>query len=183
MLKALPKWYWHRGAIFCSLKGTPAGAPSVVIQHKEADRLIRLATKTPQPLPLPAKQDQRQKPGDPRYWFYKDRFYAADADLSAEDVRALAEEQGNKKRLKLQRAHALQAMTEQLDSKAKRQPIPQDIKVLVWQRDGGRCTSCGSQNELEYDHIIPLALNGSNSDRNLQLLCADCNRRKGPTLG
>ncbi len=57
------------------------------------------------------------------------------------------------------------------------------MTILVWQRDGGRCVECDSQRELEYDHVIPLAMGGSTTDRNLQLLCAPCNRRKGATLG
>jgi 5-methylcytosine-specific restriction endonuclease McrA len=57
------------------------------------------------------------------------------------------------------------------------------VKVAVWQRDAGRCVECGSQEDLEFDHVIPLAMGGSNTERNLQLLCAACNRRKGATLG
>lgn len=49
-------------------------------------------------------------------------------------------------------------------------------------RDGARASSAASNKNLEYDHIIPLAIGGSNTDRNLQLLCEDCNRRKGATL-
>lgn len=116
-------------------------------------------------------------------WWFRGGFYVADGDLSAEDVAALALEQENRRRLKIEKAHALMAMREQLDSKARRQPIPQDVKVLVWQRDGGRCVECGSQENLEYDHVIPLAMGGSTTDRNPQLLCEICNRRKGATLG
>lgn len=54
--------------------------------------------------------------------------------------------------------------------------------MAVWQRDGGRCVDCASQQDLEYDHVIPLAMGGSNTDRN-QLLCEVCNRRKGASLG
>ncbi len=96
---------------------------------------------------------------------------------------ALLLEAENRRRLQIEKAHAVQAMTQNLDNNAKRQPIPQQVKVLVWQRDGGRCVECGSQQDLEYDHVIPLAMGGSNTDRNLQLLCERCNRRKGPTLG
>ena len=58
----------------------------------------------------------------------------------------------------------------------KRQPIPDDVKMFVWQRDGGRCVQCGSQENLEYDHIIPVSKGGSNTARNIQLLCEKCNR-------
>jgi 5-methylcytosine-specific restriction endonuclease McrA len=41
---------------------------------------------------------------------------------------------------------------------------------------------CGSTFDLQYDHIIPVALGGATSEQNLQLLCAGCNREKGASL-
>jgi 5-methylcytosine-specific restriction endonuclease McrA len=67
-------------------------------------------------------------------------------------------------------------------SPRERQPIPDDVKMSVWQRDGGRCVKCGSQENLEFDHIIPVSKGGSNTARNLQLLCEKCNRAKGGNL-
>ena len=64
-----------------------------------------------------------------------------------------------------------------------RKAISSNVKMFVWQRDGGRCVQCGSQQRLEYDHIIPVSLGGSNTARNLQVLCEPCNRSKGATLG
>jgi Holliday junction DNA helicase RuvB len=63
-----------------------------------------------------------------------------------------------------------------------REPIPDEVKKFVWQRDQGRCVKCGSRELLEYDHIIPLAKAGSNTARNLQLLCEGCNRQKGAAI-
>jgi hypothetical protein len=60
--------------------------------------------------------------------------------------------------------------------------IPTLVKMYVWQRDGGKCVLCGSNEKLEYDHIIPIAKGGSNTERNVQLLCESCNRRKGATI-
>ena len=60
-----------------------------------------------------------------------------------------------------------------------RQPIPQAVKDAVWRRDEGRCRNCGSQSFLEFDHIVPHSKGGPTTYRNLQLLCQDCNRRKG----
>jgi 5-methylcytosine-specific restriction endonuclease McrA len=64
----------------------------------------------------------------------------------------------------------------------RREPIPREIRLAVWQRDGGRCVECGSDFDLQYDHVIPLSMGGATSVQNLQLLCADCNRAKGASL-
>lgn len=65
----------------------------------------------------------------------------------------------------------------------RRKPIPRKVRLYVWQRDGGKCVECGSKEKLEYDHIIPLSKGGSDTDRNLQLLCQRCNRSKGARIG
>jgi 5-methylcytosine-specific restriction endonuclease McrA len=56
--------------------------------------------------------------------------------------------------------------------------IPTRVKKNVRRRDEGKCVDCGSQKNLEYDHIIPLSSGGSNSVGNIQLLCKECIRRK-----
>jgi 5-methylcytosine-specific restriction endonuclease McrA len=63
-----------------------------------------------------------------------------------------------------------------------REPIPEDVRLFVWQRDKGRCVKCGSRERLEFDHIIPVTAGGSSTERNIQLLCESCNRSKGSTI-
>lgn len=63
-----------------------------------------------------------------------------------------------------------------------REHVPKSVKMYVWQRDNGRCVECGSNEKLEYDHIIPVSKGGSNTDRNIQLLCEGCNRSKGSSI-
>lgn len=85
-----------------------------------------------------------------------------------------------------QQSHSQEATKQSTTPKRqifKRQPIPKSVKMYTWQRDGGRCVECGSKEKLEYDHIIPLSKGGSNTERNLQLLCEQCNRSKGSTIG
>ena len=57
------------------------------------------------------------------------------------------------------------------------------LQKAVWERDGGRCARCGAQQDLQYDHIIPLSRGGADTADNLQLLCAPCARAKGESIG
>jgi DNA-directed RNA polymerase subunit RPC12/RpoP len=63
-----------------------------------------------------------------------------------------------------------------------RAPISEAIKSEVYRRDGGRCVKCGSRENLQFDHIIPVSLGGATSPQNLQLLCQQCNLAKGTSI-
>lgn len=57
--------------------------------------------------------------------------------------------------------------------------IPSSVKLEVWKRDKGCCTTCGSKDNLHFDHIIPYSKGGSSlSAKNIQLLCARHNLAK-----
>jgi hypothetical protein len=57
--------------------------------------------------------------------------------------------------------------------------IPASVKLLVWQRDKGRCVVCGREDNLHFDHIIPYSKGGSSLvAENIQLMCARHNLGK-----
>ena len=60
--------------------------------------------------------------------------------------------------------------------------IPHDTREFVWNRDGGCCQNCSSRDNLQFDHVIPLALGGSNTAENIELLCRKCNQAKSAKL-
>lgn len=59
-----------------------------------------------------------------------------------------------------------------------RKSVTQKVKIQVADRDDGKCRRCGSKEELQYDHVIPLKKGGANTVKNIQLLCGPCNRSK-----
>ncbi|MBY0537989.1 HNH endonuclease [Patescibacteria group bacterium] len=61
--------------------------------------------------------------------------------------------------------------------------IPAHVKVEVWKRDGGKCTTCGAGDGLHYDHVLPYSKGGRSDDaKNIQLLCARHNLEKGAKI-
>jgi 5-methylcytosine-specific restriction endonuclease McrA len=126
--------------------------------------------------------------GARRWWWYRDRFWWEDEGYGPADVVALVADRDRRVRRRLDRAHAALERERAAARPARgadsgaphiREPLPRDVRLAVWRRDRGRCRECGSGFDLQYDHVIPLALGGASSVDNLQLLCGDCNRAKG----
>ena len=57
-----------------------------------------------------------------------------------------------------------------------------DIKRETYEKQGGICPHCKQKFEIEQmdaDHIIPWSKGGKTVRENCQMLCAECNRKKG----
>jgi 5-methylcytosine-specific restriction endonuclease McrA len=113
-------------------------------------------------------------------WVFHGSFYWEDEGLEGDDVKALVHQRERRSQQKLQTARSLMRAEEQ--GRPTRIPIPSDLRRAVFERDGGCCVECGSNFDLQYDHVLPVAHGGATTLENLQLLCADCNRRKSDTL-
>lgn len=68
------------------------------------------------------------------------------------------------------------------DDSQTRRRISREVRQRVWQRYGGRCAECSADTYLEFDHIIPVAKGGGNSETNVQLLCRRCNLAKSDNI-
>lgn len=69
------------------------------------------------------------------------------------------------------------------ETPTKRKSMPKGVKEKMYVKQEGNCRRCGhhfSIKELTDDHIIPVEHGGNPDDmRNRQLLCAECNSKKG----
>ena len=110
-------------------------------------------------------------------WLYRGRLYQANQPYMPEEVKLLVWEKTEKERRRFERLRKQMEAGGAIDE-ARRERIPEDVRTFVWRRDGGRCVTCGNSDNLEFDHIIPVSRGGSSTSKNVQLLCAECNRKK-----
>lgn len=76
---------------------------------------------------------------------------------------------------------AAEAFTETTAVRRRGRYIPFKTKIRVVRRDNYTCQHCGihiRDDEVEFDHIIPVSKGGSSEEHNLRLTCFDCNRDK-----
>ncbi len=73
------------------------------------------------------------------------------------------------------------AFTETSEQRREGRYIPFGVKMRVVRRDNYTCQHCGihlRDDEVEFDHIIPVSKGGSSEEHNIRLTCFDCNRSK-----
>lgn len=112
-------------------------------------------------------------------WVFKGFIYfALDGHYTDEQYRLLILEHFDKERSYFEKLKAKFDNDTNKNVTNERPRIPESVRVEVWRRDSGKCARCGSRERLEYDHIVPISRGGSNTARNIELLCEKCNRSK-----
>lgn len=105
------------------------------------------------------------------------------ADLyTPQQVRHQLDAAVDKLRKKIERNQSISTIACGQSPTRRREPIPEEVRIYVWRRDLGRCAKCGSDTLLEFDHIIPVSRGGSNTARNIQILCSPCNKSKSDNI-
>ena len=113
------------------------------------------------------------------WWWYGDRFWWADRDLSAGEIVSTIvamDLSSHDQREAFERAqvdlfgHDGDASPEFV--------LPDHIRREVWIRNGGRCVDCGATSSLVFHHVLPYAVGGSNTAPNLELRCRLCLLRR-----
>ena len=126
--------------------------------------------------PVPAGAD-----GSRVLWHTEDGWFWDDDGLDAEAIALLVWDRRRRRDGQIDRLRRIRAREEQVEG-ARRQRIPPEVRSFVWERDGGRCVTCGAEDDLQFDHVIPVARGGGNAIENLQVLCGPCNRQKSDRL-
>jgi len=157
--------------------GTGKVGCRINISKKRFNELWEAARNTPQKI----KYEDRSGRPNVSFWAYcvedKQTVWFDDENLTSEQIMALVNQKLRKK------ARALSNALAEMDApKQRRETISDEVRIFVWQRDGGKCVKCGGKEKLEYDHIIPVSKGGSNTERNLQILCENCNRSKHDSI-
>lgn len=67
---------------------------------------------------------------------------------------------------------------ERLAAAAMMRSVSEEIRRIVFDRDGHRCAYCGATESLEVDHIVPASCGGASTERNLVVACSNCNMSK-----
>lgn len=127
---------------------------------------------------MSASQDKPLQLYDGR-WLYQNSVYEVTRGHSFDEICLLIWEFADKERRKFERLKNKFSGEKSEEWKYERVRIPEEVRIAVWRRDQGRCARCGSRENLEYDHIVPVSKGGGNTERNIELLCQDCNRAKG----
>jgi hypothetical protein len=136
-----------------------------------------------------AQIEPSRKPSLNWLWLFRDVLYVTEREPMPSEVTEVIlrikslhfQRDEELRRLKEQVAN-FEAIERNLKGRSNRRTIPDDVKMLVWSRDGGVCVKCGASKDLHFDHIIPHSRGGGDQAENIQLLCRTCNLKKSDRL-
>jgi hypothetical protein len=154
----------------------------------DADRLLLLVAGTRVKKRLTAwRESEEQRRSCLRFWTFRHKVVEVEEPETAslEEIKLLVKHtvlRQEKEFAKIQREIELFDKMASTPPSNRRERIPEDVRTLVWRRDNGCCAQCGNRENLEYDHIVPVSQGGSNTARNIELLCEKCNRTKGANV-
>lgn len=138
------------------------------------DKILSIIKNADKPILLGDKAEAKKG----TFCYYKDAIYKVDHQYSLEEIALLIFELEDRERQKFEKLKKKMEIVQEIEKQPKREQIPEEVRIAVWRRDEGKCVKCDSRDKLEYDHIIPVSKGGSNTVRNIELLCEACNRRK-----
>ena len=115
------------------------------------------------------------------FYLYGNNVYKATRLYTNDQLLLLILDLEDKERRKFEMLKHKFSLSEK-EVKKRREKIPENVRIAVWRRDEGKCVKCGSRENIEYDHIIPVSKGGSNTERNIQILCEKCNREKSDKI-
>jgi len=126
-------------------------------------------------VPLECEDDDERT-----YALYRSAVWCSERELKPEQWQILVDNFLEREDAEL--AAALTPLAPGGESETIRLRIPPEVRRAVWIRDQGKCARCGSRERLEYDHIVPVSRGGSNTERNIELLCEFHNRAKSNNI-
>ena len=114
-------------------------------------------------------------------WWAEQGFYWGDPELGHEEVELLLWNRQRRQESQIDRLRKIRVRADDLE-RSRRERIPNEVRVLVWERDDGACVRCGAEDDLQFDHVIPVVKGGGTNVENIQILCGDCNRAKSGSI-
>ena len=117
-----------------------------------------------------------------KQYIFQNCAYKIKGRFTPEQEILLVQDDFDSERRKFERLRHKFDLAQHTEPRTDRTGIPEQVRIAVWRRDNGRCVRCSSRERLEYDHIVPVSRGGSNTVRNIELLCETCNRSKGANI-
>ena len=121
---------------------------------------------------------------DRRKWFEEDVAHSEESINECVDALSFFEKEASCKQF----GHLCpvyfvgELVTETDTTRNRSRNIQRSTLIRVVRRDNNTCQICGKtllDKDIEIDHIIPFSRGGTSDERNLQVTCLECNRKKG----